>query len=95
MNTNQTPVTLESWVDTGRFNVLESFKIKFPNAILHDDCSDVVVYRGGLYIQALKDKSFFVAPNANSKVLDDMELHLWEIHKEKLMNNIDINPTSA
>jgi len=27
--------------------------------------------------------------------LDDMELHLWEIHKEKLMNNIEINPTGA
>ena len=95
MNTNQTPVTLASWVDTGRFTPLERFKLKYPNAILHDDCCDIVVYRGGLYIQALKDNSFFVAPNANSMVLDDMELHVWEIHKEKLMNNIEINPTSA
>lgn len=53
---------------------------------LRDDCTDVVVYLGGLYIQALKNNTFYKQVGEDSVQSDnikDVEEFYWEKHVSK------------
>tara|TARA_Y100000592_G_C5481421_1_gene325794 strand:+ start:5442 stop:5765 length:324 start_codon:yes stop_codon:yes gene_type:complete len=59
---------------------------------LRDDCTDVVVYVGGFYIQALKNNTFYKQVGDDSVQSDnikDVEEFYWEKHvsKYKKLNN--------
>jgi|TARA_R110000868_G_scaffold55690_3_gene173109 hypothetical protein len=71
------PNTFKGWQDTGRFVPAELFILDHPDETLHKDCTDVVVYNEGLYIQALKGDYFYMS--CKSKSLDDIENILWLI----------------
>jgi hypothetical protein len=68
---------LNEFIDTGRFTPRNSFLEKRPNEVLLDDCSDVIEYKGGHYIQVLEDGTFFLDELNFSKVLDEVELILY------------------
>jgi len=49
------------------------FHEKNPDAILHKDCTDVVMYIGGHIIQVLKSAQFMVDEGFKSISLDEAE----------------------
>lgn len=69
--------SFEQWQNTGLFTPREFFQPKNPTAVLRDDCTDVVTYGDGSYIQGLKSNMFYVDEQTKSMVLDDVELMLW------------------
>lgn len=76
--------TYNSWVDTGRFTPLDRWKKNNPNVKLHYSCHDIVVYHGGLFVQVLKDNTFYVNKDNTSTRLKDMEQYLWEQNKNQI-----------
>jgi hypothetical protein len=68
---------LNEFIDTGRFIPRNFFLEKRPNEVLLDDCSDVIQYEGGHYIQVLDDGTFYLDEFNSSKVLDEVELILY------------------
>jgi hypothetical protein len=64
-------------VDTGRFNYRSLFQIVNLDENLHVDCTDVIVYDGDVYIQVLKDGTFYLDNQNKSKTLSDIEKVLW------------------
>jgi len=75
---NYLSMSFKEWQDTGRFINRKSFEQHNVNENLHVDCSDVVLYYGGAYIQLLKSGEFFIDTNNLSKSLDTVEQILWE-----------------
>jgi hypothetical protein len=69
--------TREKFIDTGRIVPSIVFEDLYPKENLHVDCTDVVVYAGGNYIQMLKTKGFFFNNHVYVK-LDLAEDILWE-----------------
>lgn len=69
---------MEKFINSGRFICKESFLEKNPNENLQNDCTDVVHYNNGAYIQVLKSGLFYVDENFSSKSLDESEIKLWE-----------------
>jgi hypothetical protein len=65
------------FVDTGRFIPRKDFLSKRPNEVLLNDCTDLVHYEGGHYIQVLKDGKFYLDELNQSKELDEVELVLY------------------
>ncbi len=68
---------LNEFIDTGRFIPRPDFVAKRPNELLLDDCSDVIQYEGGHYIQVLGEATFYLDEFNSSKVLDEVELILY------------------
>lgn len=56
----------------------ESFLEKNPNENLRKDCTDVVHYTGGVYLQVLESGEFYLDSNFKSRSLDEAEIKLWE-----------------
>jgi len=75
--------SFEQWQSTGQFTPREFFGPNNPQAVLRDDCTDVVVYGDGSYIQCLTPNVFFIGEQERSLVLDDVELILWNKIKSK------------
>lgn len=71
-------ITFNEWQDTGRFMERELFEENNPKENLHFDCTDIVYYLGGAYIQVLKTGDFFIDTKTSSKNLEDVEKALWE-----------------
>lgn len=71
-------ITFDEWQDSGRFVDRKSFEAQNPSENLHVDCSDIVMYYGGVYIQVLKSGEFFLDANTSSKSLESIEKILWE-----------------
>lgn len=69
--------TKEKFIDTGRIVPRPVFEDLYPKENLHVDCTDVVVYAGGNYIQMLKTKGFLLNNHVYVK-LDLAEDILWE-----------------
>jgi len=69
---------MEKFIDSGRFMCRELFVDKNPNENLHDDCTDVVHYSGGAYIQVLKSGIFYLDDSFSSRSLDEVEVKLLE-----------------
>lgn len=68
---------LESFSSTGRFTSKEAYLEKNPEAILHDKCTDVVMYIGGHIIQVLESGEFMVDADFKNRSLDEAETMLF------------------
>ncbi len=72
----------ETFINSGRITDLKTFLNLRPNEALQFDCTDVVLYEDGYYIQVLKTGHFFYDGFADKK-LDNVEDFMWK--------KIDIN----
>jgi hypothetical protein len=75
-------MTKDSFINSGRFTDLKTFVNLFPKENLHQDCTDVVLYEGGQYIQLLKTGKY-MCDEFTDNSLDKVEDFLWK--------KIDIN----
>jgi hypothetical protein len=71
-------ITYDEWQDSGRFVDRKSFEAHNPDENLHVDCTDIVMYFGGIYIQLLKSGEFFIDSKVSGKTLDAIEKTLWD-----------------
>ena len=69
---------MEKFIDIGRFMCRDLFIDKNPNEQLLDDCTDVVQYEGGAYIQVLNSGIFYLDESFSSRSLDEVEVKLLE-----------------
>lgn len=65
-------------IDSGRFTERGAFLEKNPNEVLHNDCTDVVVYQDGSYLQLLSTGEFYLKEGALSRNLDEIEKILFD-----------------
>jgi len=65
------------FVDSGKFITRKDFLSTRPNEALINDCTDLVQYEGGHYIQVLEDGTFYLDELNQSKELDEVELVLY------------------
>ena len=72
----------ETFINSGRITDFKTFLNLRPNEALQFDCTDVVLYEDGHYIQVLKTGHFFYDGFADKK-LDNVEEFMWK--------KIDIN----
>ena len=70
-------MTIETFINTGRFTDLKTFLNLYPKENLHVDCTDVVLYDDGYYIQALKTGEFMYQDFTDKK-LDNVEEFMWK-----------------
>ena len=68
---------LESFSNTGKFACRQEYLKKKPDAILHDKCTDVLMYDDGSLIQVLESRLFMVDENYISSSLDEAEVYLF------------------
>ena len=76
----------ETFSNTGRITPVDVFRSDNPNAKLHSECTDVVRYLGGFYIQMLKSGKYIyefdVKPSTivqiEHKSLDILEHQMWQ-----------------
>ena len=75
---------LNDFIDSGRFIPRKDFLEKRPDEILQENCSDLIQYKEGYYIQVLYDGTFFLDDQNQSKELEEVELVLHtRIFKQK------------
>jgi hypothetical protein len=74
-------LSFEDWVDSGRYLTREHFEKDNYNELLHTDCTDVVMYMGRIYVQALKSGKFYIN-NTLYDTLEHAEKALWDKHSE-------------
>ena len=75
---------LTDFIDSGRFIPRKDFLEKRPDEILQENCSDLIQYKGGYFIQFLNDGTFFLDDQNQSKELEEIELVLHtRIFKQK------------
>ena len=76
----------EIFSNTGRIIPVDIFINENPNAVISSNCTDVVRYLGGFYIQMLKSGNYIyqfnVEPSTNVQIehtsLDILELQMWQ-----------------
>lgn len=92
-------LTFDDFTETGRFVDRHTFERVNPNVQLHPECTDVIVYLCGFYIQSLKGNVFFISMKETSQesdeidrwtftneVLDEVEHILWNSRANKFFN---------
>lgn len=92
-------LTLEDFSETGRFVDRRTFESDNPTIQLHPECTDVIVYMCGFYIQSLKGSVFFISVKEDAQEsdeidrwtytkddLDDVEYVLWNSTANKFFN---------
>ena len=84
----------EEFIMTGRFMDVRKFAAERPNVELSKECTDVVKYAGGHFVQLLKDGTYFVKDVLPDETiyfacatLVEAEEKLWE----KVLKKIDDN----
>jgi len=77
-------LTLEDFSETGRFVDRQTFARDNPNVVLHPECTDVIVYLCGFYIQSLKGSVFFISMKETAHESD--EIDRWTFTNENLDN---------
>ena len=70
-------MTKEKFINSGRITDLKKFTNLYPKAQLESDCTDVVLYEDGSYIQMLKTGMFYFDGYQHC-TLDAMEDMLWK-----------------
>lgn len=70
-------MTKESFINSGRFTDLKTFLNLRPKENLHADCTDVLLYEDGHYIQLLKTGEYFY-DNFTHLKLDEVEDFMWK-----------------
>lgn len=92
-------LTFDDFTETGRFVDRHTFESGNPNVQLHPECTDVIVYLCGFYIQSLKGNVFFISMKETAQesdeidrwtftneVLDEVEHILWNSRANKFFN---------
>lgn len=92
-------LTFDDFTETGRFVDRHTFERVNPNVQLHPECTDVIVYLCGFYIQSLKGNVFFISMKETAResdeidrwtftneVLDEVEHILWNSRANKFFN---------
>lgn len=92
-------LTFNDFSETGRFVDRHTFERGNPNVKLHPECTDVIVYLCGFYIQSLKGNVFFISmketANESDEIdrwtftnenLDEVEHILWNSRANKFFN---------
>lgn len=84
----------EEFIMTGRFMDVRKFAAARPSVVLHEECTDVVTYAGGHFIQLLKDGTYFVKDTLPDETiyfacakLGEAEDKLWEEVFKKIDDN--------
>lgn len=75
-------LTLEDFSETGRFVDRQAFERDNPDIKLHPECTDVIVYMCGFYIQSLKGNVFFISMKEDAQESD--EIDRWTFANESL-----------
>jgi len=82
--------TKHEFIMTGRFMDAQKFTAERPDVKLHADCTDVVVYAGGHYIQSIKTGEYLVRGDFSehtvffgTATLSEAEDKLWEEYFKK------------
>ena len=70
-------MTKETFINSGRITDLKHFVNLYPKEILESNCTDVVLYKNGHYIQMLKSGMFFFDGYQHC-TLEAMENLLWK-----------------
>jgi hypothetical protein len=73
----------EEFSDRGRFTSREAYLEKNPDAILHNQCTDVIQYVDGCIIQSLDSGFFMVDDKYGSRSLDEAEVQLFRKYISK------------
>lgn len=95
-------MTLQDFQKTGMFVYRPDFERKHePKQKLHDECTDVLLYQGGFFIQCIKDNSFLLevydhetnemVTKVRSGKLEMVESILWQRHAEQFINKKNDN----
>lgn len=79
-------LSFEKWHESGMFIPVEEFKIKYPHTPVSVGCAQVIEYLGMIFIEVLKDGTFYYNDVLNSKSLDTLEVSVWDIHLNKKFN---------
>lgn len=80
--------TFSVFKDTGRLMWVNQFDKDYPDQTIHKDCTDVMVYIGGLHIQALKSGGWFLYLGQEEYYDDEifpLEEILFEYAKQELI----------
>lgn len=89
-------MTLEEFRKTGTFYPREEFQKNNKTMILHDECTDVIVYEGNYIIEVLKGDTFYYSMYENeytlvtdvrNNCLEMVERIMWQRHAEQFINN--------
>jgi len=72
----------EDFSETGRFIDSHTFSTRNPSVVLHPECTDVIIYLCGFYIQSLKGNLFFISMKETSQESD--EIDRWTFSNEQL-----------
>lgn len=83
---NKGEVSFEMFSNTGRITPADVFKNENPEDKLHSECTDVVRYLGGFFIQMLKSGKYIyefdIKPSTKVQIehksLDVLELQMWQ-----------------
>ena len=79
-------LTFKEWRDSGRFMDRRMFEAEHGKIGLNQRCTDVIVYFGDIYIQALKGDTFFISPDFNVDKLAVAEEELYKENSEKFFS---------
>lgn len=71
-------ISFDEWVISGKFIPADDFTKEYPLAVLHEDCTDVVLYFGDLFIQVLKTDMFYVHPSLITGDIKLAEREVWQ-----------------
>lgn len=75
---------MDKLIDSGMFMWKSAFLAKNPTAELLEDCTDVVVYSDGSFIQLLKSGEYYLDSDNKSLSLGEVEKILLEKNNNKL-----------
>lgn len=79
--------TFSVFKDTGRLMWVGDFDMHYPDQTIHDDCTDVMVYIGGLHIQMLSSGGWYLYLGQDEHYNDEafpLEEILFEYAKKEL-----------
>lgn len=71
-------ISFEEWQISGKFIPSDMFAKEYPLASLNQECTDVILYYGDLWIEVLKTDMFFVRPGFVTNDIKSAERELWQ-----------------
>lgn len=70
-------ITFSEWQNSGKFIPAENFREELPDANIHKDSTDIILYFGDIFVQVLKTDIFYVDPGYVSNDIKLAEQELW------------------
>jgi len=75
---------MDKLIDSGRFTYRKDYLEKNPTTKLLKDCTDVIVYSDGSFIQVLKTGTFYLNSKTKDRSLEKVEQELLKKINNKL-----------